>query len=448
MKEPPLIQPAMLAGLGDNIGFAIEMVPVAALKLDPDNPRRFSKRELGAAKRILRRFKLRVPLVINNDKVVLVGAIILKVAAELGYDALPVLRIDDLTPLECQALSIAYGRLGELGSWDRQKLSTVMVRLETEINFDLEDLGFEVAQIDLFMCGEEQEEVEELVAFDPVSQVGDAWLLHKHRVICGDACDPEVYETLMAGALAAMIFTDPPFGCPIDEFVTGQRKFVMAAGEMAAPELSAFFTRVLTAMKARLARGAVVELVIDWRSLPILLDAARPLFGSLVNLAVWAKDRPGQGSFLRSQHELVLIFKMPGKMRNNVELGIHGRNRSNIWSYPSAKTASTGSDEGNMLKHHPTPKPVRMVADAILDVTRRHDVVLDGFLGSGTTLIACEKVGRVCHGIDLDGLYIDLAVRRWQAWTGAKAIHAETGLSFDEMAALRSAADIGRGENQ
>lgn len=446
MKEKPLIQPAMIAGVGDNVGFTIEMVPITALKLDPDDPRCFSRRELKNAKNILRRHRLRVPLVADKDGTVLVGQIFLLVAPEIGYDALPVNRIDDLTKVECQALSIAYGRLGELGSWDRQTLGTMMLRFETEIpGFELEDLGFDVPQIDMFMATEEpDEEFEELPAFDPVSQIGDVWLLHRHRVIHGDACDPQVYEAVMAGAVAAALFTDPPFGCPIDQYVTGHRKFVMAAGEMADPELFAFFTRFLTAVKPRLARGAVVELVIDWRSLPILLDAARPLFGSLVNLAVWVKDRPGQGSFLRSQHELILIFKMPGKMRNNVELGIHGRNRSNVWSYPSAKTASTGSDEGDMLKHHPTPKPVRLVADALLDTTKRGDVVLDCFLGSGTTLIACEKVGRVCHGIDLDPLYVDLAVRRWQAWTGARAIHAGTGLSFDEMAALRSAADTDR----
>jgi DNA modification methylase len=432
------------ASIGHNNPFVIEMVPVSELKLDPDNPRTYSPREFKAAKRVLRRFKLRVPLVIDNNNIVHIGGIILLVASALGYEYLPVLRIDDLTPVECQALSIAYGRLGELGEWDKEKLSALMVRFEAEIpNFELEDLGFDVPAIDMFMLDDNEKlETENALEGEPVSRVGDLWLMHKHRLLCGDACDPKVYEVLMAGVLACAVFTDPPFGCAIDGFVSGKgrhREFVMASGEMSDEELSAFFTRFLAAMKEHLARGAVIYLVIDWRSLHFLLEAARPIYGKLVNLAVWTKDRAGMGSFLRSQHELILIFKMPGKMRNNIELGKHGRHRSNVWSYPSAKTASTGSDEGNILAHHPTPKPVRMIADALLDTTRRGDIVLDAFLGSGTTLIAAEKVGRVCYALDLDPLYVDLAVRRWQAWTGEKAIHAETGLSFDEMAALRDA---------
>ena len=185
-------------------------------------------------------------------------------------------------------------------------------------------------------------------------------------------------------------------------------------------------------MLPHLKNGAVVELVIDWRSLHLLLQAAEPLLGPLINLAVWVKDRRGQGSFLRSQHELILIFKAgKGRFRNNVDLGRHGRDRSNVWSYPSARTASTGSDEGDMLKYHPTPKSVRMLADAISDCTRRGDIILDAFLGSGTTLIAVEKVGRTCHAVELDPLYVDLAIRRWQAWTGEAAVHQASGRTFD-----------------
>lgn len=183
MNERPLIQPAMIAGGDDNVGFAIEMVPITALKLDPDDPRLFSKRELKNTKNILRRFRLRTPLLIDADNMVLVGAAILTVASELGYDALPVLRVDDLTRVECQALSVAYARLGELGSFEKQKLGSLMLRFDTEIaGFDLEDLGFDVPQIDMFMGTEEpDEEIEPLPESDPVSQVGDVWLLHKHR---------------------------------------------------------------------------------------------------------------------------------------------------------------------------------------------------------------------------------------------------------------------------
>lgn len=361
-------------------------------------------------------------------------------ARQLEIAIVPVVRVDTLGPAELKALSIAYARLGELGDWDKQRLGQMMLSFEVDIpGFDLEDLGFEIGAIDVAISaaaggGEREERVADGPA---VSRVGDVWRLDQHRIACGDACDPSVIATVMAARQAHAVFADPPFGCAIDGFVAGKgrhREFVMGSGDMSESELSAFFAGFITAMLPHLGRGALAYLVIDWRSCRTLLNAAQPLLGNLLNLAVWVKDRAGMGSFLRSRHEIVLIFKTPGKARNNVELGRHGRDRSNVWEYPSAATFGKGSDEGDMLAAHPTPKPVGLVADAILDCTRRGDIVLDPFLGSGTTLIAAEKVGRICYGIDLDPLYVDLAVRRWQAWSGSKAVHARTGATFDAMA--------------
>jgi hypothetical protein len=205
---------------------------------------------------------------------------------------------------------------------------------------------------------------------------------------------------------------------------------------MTPEEAKAVFEGWHHAMVPYLASGAAIMEVIDWRSLLILLQVTTSHFGPLVNLAVWVKDRAGQGSFLRSQHELILIHKNKGgRMLNNVQLGRYGRNRSNVWTYPSAVTASKGSDEGSILDEHPTPKPVRLVADALLDTTKRGDAILDPFLGSGTTLIAADKVGRTCFGLELDPVYVDLTIRRFEAWSGIKARHAITGELFDERAA-------------
>ena len=337
-------------------------------------------------------------------------------------------RIDHLDRLECQALSIAYARLGELGEFDNIKLKGLMLRFEVELpSFELEDLGFEVAQIDLIMADEpdEEEPVPEIET-EAVSTVGDLWLLDKHRLLCGDARLPKSYATLMGEVKANAVFTDPPFGCDIDGFVSTKgkhREFVGGTSGMSETEVASLFDDFNKGMAPHLAPGAAVYEVIDWRSLHALLEAASRYFGKLVNLAVWAKDRPGQGSFLRSQHELILIFKNKGgKIRNNVELGRHGRSRSNVWSYPSGLTSSKGSDESDILADHPTPKPVRLVADALFDTTRRGDIVLDPFLGSGTTLIGAEKAKRVCFGLELDPLYVDLIIRRWQAWGNGKAI--------------------------
>jgi DNA modification methylase len=437
------------APYGHNVPVRVEMVPTGELVVDPETVRTFSRRDLKAARRIIKRAGVRIPLGIDQENRVLVGEIILHVAKELGIEALPVVRIDDLDRLECQALSVAYARLGELGEFDHGKLKALMIQFEVELpSFELEDLGFEVAQIDLIMADEPEDEppVPELGTV-AVSRAGDLWLLGTHRLLCGDARVAESYAILLEEVRAKAVFTDPPFGCAIDGFVSTKgkhREFVGGTSGMSDAEVASLFDDFNKAMAPHLAPGAAVYEVIDFRSLHALLDAGSRYFGKLVNLAIWAKDRPGQGSFLRSQTELILIWKTKGgKLRNNVELGRHGRSRSNLWSYPSGLTSSKGSDEGNMLENHPTPKPVRLVADALFDTTRRGDVVIDPFLGSGTTLIAAEKTGRVCFGLELDPIYVDLIIRRWQAWSGNQAVHAVSGELFDDRAAATSSVEPG-----
>lgn len=426
----------------------VEMVRVAALKSNPESARRFNNLDDRLAARVLDAHEFIPPSIVDDDNMILVGEIYLKAARKLKIEALPVIRVEHLTEVQKQELSLAYQRLNELGHWDSGQLVKLHLQFEVEIpDYQPEQIGFSVGEIDIKIrdASDDSPWNEDIqVETVPVSAVGDVWHLGKHRIVCGDSTQPSVVASLMSGVgKAALMFTDPPFGCPIDGFVSkkGQhREFVMGSGEMSRDELHAFFGAFIANGIEHLKPGAVVEIVIDWRSLSTLMAAAEPLLGNLVNFAVWAKDRAGQGSFLRSQHELVLIFKVgTGRFLNNVQLGRHGRNRSNLWAYPSAKTAGTGSDEGNMLANHPTPKPVRLVADAILDCTRRGDIVLDLFLGSGTTLIAAEKVGRVCYAVELDALYVDLAIRRWQAWTGEQAVHGASGRTFDAIATDKTA---------
>ena len=242
----------------------------------------------------------------------------------------------------------------------------------------------------------------------------------------------------MEGEVADLAITDPPYGCKVDGFVSRKglhRDFVEGAGDLGPVQLERFFHELASRICAAGRAGALVYIFIDWRSLNLLLQAGESVFGPLAQMCCWVKDRAGMGSFYRCQHELVLVFKVPGgKHTNNVKLGVNGRNRSNVWQYPSAASSRSGR-EGDMLKKHPTPKGVEMIADAILDCTKRGERVLDCFLGSGTTLIAAERTGRICHGMDLDPLYVDVAIRRWQAWTGQAAIDAETGRTFDDLAA-------------
>ena len=170
----------------------------------------------------------------------------------------------------------------------------------------------------------------------------------------------------------------------------------------------------------------------DWRHLDNLFDAARQIEGTILALIVWVKSNAGQGSFYRSQHELIIVFRTGGECHlNNIELGRHGRSRSNVWKYAGVNSFRAGRmDE---LRVHPTVKPVAMVADAIKDCTRRGDIVLDLFGGSGTTLLAAERVGRRGYLMELEASYVDVAVRRWQSFTRKDAVQAQTGVTFDEQ---------------
>jgi DNA modification methylase len=274
-----------------------------------------------------------------------------------------------------------------------------------------------------------------------VSRSGDLWQLGEHRVYCGNALDPVAYAILLEAAKAAMIFADAPYNVAIEGNVSGlgaihHREFAMASGEMSQAEFTGFLAKALSLHSRHSAEGALHFICIDWRHVAELLAAGREVYSELKNICVWAKDTPGMGSLYRSQHEFIVVFKYGHRPhRNNVQLGQYGRNRTNVWHYPSANSFSRSGDEGNLLAIHPTVKPVALVADAIMDCTARGDVVLDGFLGSGTSVIAAARTGRRCYGIEIDPLYVDTIVRRWQAYTRDEARHLTSGRSFSEIEA-------------
>jgi DNA modification methylase len=236
-----------------------------------------------------------------------------------------------------------------------------------------------------------------------------------------------------------MVFADPPYNDPIDGYVAGfgqvhHPEFAMASGEMSELEFTDFLTNVLTQLASHSADGSLQFICMDWRHSGELIAAARSVYAEFKNLCVWVKDNAGQGSLYRSQHELVFVFKHGKRShRNNIQLGQYGRYRTNVWQYRRVNSLSRSTNEGNLSNLHPTIKPVDLVADAILDCTARGDVVLDPFLGSGTTVIAAERTGRACYGIELDPHYVDTIVRRWQAFTGGFAYHLSNGRSFNEL---------------
>jgi DNA modification methylase len=394
-----------------------------------------------------------VPVLIDREDGVLAGHARLLAARQLGWTEVPTIGLDHLSPEQARAFTIADNRLAETATWNERLLAETLRDLSlADLDFSLELTGFEMAEIDLriesLTASAEDDDLSadaELPApaGPAISRTGDLWILGRHRLLCASALDEAAYARLLGGKRAAMVFTDPPYNVPIGGHVGGlgaiqHREFAMASGEMSSPEFTTFL-RTSLGLAARHSRdGALHFVCMDWRHMPELLAAGAEAYTELKNLCVWAKDNAGMGSLYRSQHELVFVYKAGnGAHRNNVELGRHGRHRSNLWSYPGINTLRRSSDEGDLLALHPTVKPVRLVADAILDCSARGDLVLDPFLGSGTTLIAAERVGRRCAGIELDPLYVDTVIRRWQALTGDTARHAVSGESFEAVESRR-----------
>jgi DNA modification methylase len=276
-----------------------------------------------------------------------------------------------------------------------------------------------------------------------VSRVGDLWQLGRHRALCGNALERSGFALLTEGKTANLVFIDPPYNVSIEGHVSGlgavcHREFPMASGEMSEAEFTRFLSTTFEQLCAFSRPGSMHYICMDWRHLREFLGAGAKTYGDLLNLCVWVKSNGGMGSLYRSQHELIGVFKNgKARHRNNVELGRHGRNRTNVWTYPGVAGFGRQNEEGVLLSLHPTVKPVALVADAILDCSGRGDLVLDAFLGSGTTLIAAERTGRTCYGIELDPLYVDTIIRRWQAYAGEIARHTVSGQSFAELAEER-----------
>lgn len=429
-------------GPGHNSSTIVD-VAISALIIDPGDPWRQKAEDIAGAVPFVSRYGDHVmPVMIDGENNVVIGAAFVEAARSAGIKSLRVVRQAFVDPIERKLFAVAGAKILSTGFWDGDALAKVVFEFEQSIeDFSHDLIAFPPGMLDKLIGGTISnagaDDLPVTRTLKPVSAIGQVWLAGRHRIMCGDSTDAGALAVLMMDQLASAALLDPPFGCPIDGFVSSKgkhREFVQASGEMSESELLEFFRRLCRALAATLRPGGLVYLFIDWRSLHLLLRAGQEVFGKLVNLCVWSKDRGGMGSFYRSQHELVLVFQQSGaKHTNNVQLGKHGVNRTNVWSYPSAASSRKGR-EGDLLKSHPTPKIVEMIGDAMLDCTARGEVVVDTFLGSGTSLIAAERTGRVCFGMDLDPLYVDLAIRRWQAWTGEEALDAETGESFDTIA--------------
>ena len=431
---------------------SIERRSTGGLHLDPGNTRQHSDRQIKQIALSIKNFGFNVPVLIDNTGTVRAGTGRVLAAKLLGLRDVPVVRLAHLTDTQARAFSIADNRLAETSVWDDRLLAETLKSLaEADLDFSIEATGFTMGEIDLRIEGLSDTPEESGVdpadilpgacAKTPISKLGDLWQLGRHRVCCGSALDAEAYGALMQGEQATMVFTDPPYNVPIDGHVSGlgavhHRDFAMGSGEMSGPEFIAFLTVAFALLVANSTDGSIHFIFMDWRHVAELMAAAKVPFSELKNLCIWVKHNAGMGSFYRSQHELIFVFKSGRAVhRNNIQLGRYGRHRSNVWNYPGANSFGRATDEGHLLALHPTIKPVRLVADAILDCSARGDIILDPFLGSGSTLIAAERTGRRCYGIEIDPLYVDTIIRRWQAYTGENAQHASTDKLFNVLEA-------------
>jgi DNA modification methylase len=427
------------------------------LKPDPANPRRHGKKQIRQIADSIKAFGFNVPILIDRDGKIVGGHGRWLACHLLGITEVPTLCLDHLTPAQARAFMIADNRLTEIATWDDRLLAQQFKVLSVlGLDFSLELTGFEMGEIDLRIASlddppetdaDPADVVPEVPTSPPLSNIGDIWSLGRHRLLCGSALDGAAFAALMGEDRAATAITDPPYNVRIDGHASGlgaihHRPFPMASGEMDRAEFTAFLAKAFHNLAAFSVDGSLHYIFMDWRHAEELLAAGREPYGELKNLCIWVKDNAGMGSLYRSQHELVFVFKH-GRQghRNNVQLGQFGRNRSNVWHYPGVNSFARCGEEGNLLALHPTVKPVALIADAILDCSARGDIVLDAFLGSGTTVIAAERTGRRCYGMELDPGYVDTIIRRWQALTGGSARDALSGRSFDDLAREAEAAN-------
>ena len=421
----------------------IQYRSVSDLTLDTRNPRQHSQRQINQIADSIREFGFVMPVVTDDTGQVVVGHARVLAAKKLGMPRIPVVEIRHLSKAQLKALRITDNRLAQNAHWDERLLGESLLELkELDRDFDLSITGFSLPEIDLAIqkLSETAVEDDDFASSETgvqVCQVGDVWGLGGHHVLCGDATSEAAFEKLMVDDRADVVFVDPPYNVRIDGHVSGNgkvrhREFAQGSGELSRDEFIRFLTGTCTLLKNYSKNGAIHFVCMDWKHVDELLAAGREVYTELKNIVAWVKSTAGMGSLYRSQHELICVFKSgTGRHTNNIELGKNGRHRTNVWEYDSAGTQARKGN--NVLELHPTVKPVQLVMDALLDCSNRGDIVLDSFLGSGTTLLAAERTGRVCRGVELDPLYVDTAIRRWQNLTGQDAVRISDDKMFREV---------------
>lgn len=444
MAPVPLRASEGAPNLPTDLKLAIEYLPIASLASGGRKLRLHKKADIVALARAIETFGFLVPVLIDQDGRVVSGNGRLEAARLLGLTEAPCIRITHLDANKLRVFRIAENQMGQLAGWDTEALGLELQDLShIELGFSLEVTGLSAARIDSLILegdgGGENADVLPDRPETPVSRLGDLWLLGDHRLYCGDATSPDSLKALLKGERVRVVITDPPYNVEVAGHITGSGKhdeFVMASGEMTDDEFTAFLTKVLQRSSDNLVEGGLCYFCMDWRHMAHTLAAARSAKMELLNLIVWDKTSGGMGSFYRSRHELVFLFRKAGTSHlNRVELGKHGRDRANVWAYPGVN--GFGAKKAKAREMHPTVKPMAMIRDAMLDSSAAGDLAMDLFSGSGTTIIAAEAARRQGRATELDPRFVDVGVIRWQDYTGREAILASTGQTFREVREAR-----------
>ncbi len=428
------------------------MIPIDEIGDPVSMARAHSEADIARLAESLKAFGWTRPVLLDAANNVIAGNAVIAAARRLGMDTVPALRLSDLSEDEAALYAIADNKHAENACWDKPQLA---IELKTSVSLNatisLRAIGYDIAPYEGLLRSQEAgsskaDRIDAAMLAGPsVARFGEVWALGSHRILCGEATDGAGVTAFLNGEAPQMIFTDPPYNVPIDGHVSGNgavkhASFANGAGEMSDQEFWKFLYGSFKTTYDLSKPGALIYVCMDWRGLSALWEISKTgAFGERFNMAVWVKPNGGMGSMYRSQHEHVVIFKKPGAAHvNNIQLGRNGRNRTNVWEYAPIANAAKVKDP--KLRIHPTMKPVAMVEDAILDATHPKDVVVDMFLGSGTALLAAEGVGRRCFGVEIDPMYVDLAIRRWQALTGRAAVLESSGRTFGDLEAARAPA--------
>lgn len=437
----------------DAIRHQIEYVPPDSLNLPRRSLRRHTKAHVRKIAAKIDRDGFIIPMVADDDLGLVIGFARLEAAKLLGLAEVPIIRVKHLPEERLEALRIFDNKIVEESDWDFEALDVAFESIfAMDSGFDISATGFEVAEVDALKGKRRTAELNDLddtrapePTCVPVSRAGDMWLCGRHRLICGSSLDPDCVDALIGDAEIAQVVTDPPFNLPRRAFSSNERHddFAQGAGELDRAGFTRFLSRAFRTVQPYLADGALVYSFMDYKHIVELILAGEAAGMSYLQLLVWAKGRAGQGSFYRSGHELVGVFRHgSAQHRNNIALGKFGRNRSNVLSYPGVM-GSAGAKKA--LAMHPTVKNVAMLADLMLDASAPGEAIFDGFGGSGSTLIAAEKTDRIAYLCEISPGFVDIAVDRFNALGVGEARLAATGQTFTEVAADRAADANGEG---